>query len=385
MSLGWMGLASLFLIALFGGTEAHTDRDIVYAARYYAPPGSHRTSHFHLYRISPDGTGRTQLTFGNNDDYGPKWSPDGRWIAFTRQTTSGKSALYLIRSTSSPIKQLTGAGFTSGAEDDYSAGWSPDGRLYGVVHTVFNKTALDSVSLIDPITKRVSHRLTGANGFLWSPDGKHAYIRYNKIDAILDLISGKQIAVQTPAQQRPAGLDNVVWSDNQTLVEIVNDPVDEPVHLSLFGLDGRETRRVLCRWGKSTQNPFTNSIDPWGRSLLPVPGIRHLLVYVQDEGNSGTRPDNVYYLADTQTGQMTKFTEGQFLAWVPYGTMFCTAEARHLADYGKPVNGYQKSLYVASLQIGRKKSGKMKNITPGLVWVTGADWRKPPKSASRRM
>ena len=62
--------------------RASADRDIVYAARYYAPPGSHRTSHAHLYRINPDGTGKTQLTFGAGDEEAPKWSADGTQITF---------------------------------------------------------------------------------------------------------------------------------------------------------------------------------------------------------------------------------------------------------------------------------------------------------------
>ena len=66
----------LLMLGLCG--TAHADRDIVYSARYYAPPGSHRTSHFHIYRINPDGTGKTQLTFGMLDDYAPKWSADGK-------------------------------------------------------------------------------------------------------------------------------------------------------------------------------------------------------------------------------------------------------------------------------------------------------------------
>ena len=74
----------LFLLSLLSAPPAFADRDIVYAARYYAPPGSHRTSHFHIYRINPDGTGKTQLTFGRADDYKPKWSPDGRRITYVQ-------------------------------------------------------------------------------------------------------------------------------------------------------------------------------------------------------------------------------------------------------------------------------------------------------------
>lgn len=80
-----------FLLFLCGA--AHADRDIVYSARYYAPPGSHRTSHFHIYRISPDGTGRTQLTFGKADEEMPQWSSSGRQITYLENTQTSKPLL----------------------------------------------------------------------------------------------------------------------------------------------------------------------------------------------------------------------------------------------------------------------------------------------------
>ena len=84
----WLGSMIFSLIGLSAGIAAQADRDIVYAARYYAPPGSHRTSHFHLYRINPDGTGRTQLTFGNGDEERPHWSADGLRVRFVEDTES---------------------------------------------------------------------------------------------------------------------------------------------------------------------------------------------------------------------------------------------------------------------------------------------------------
>jgi len=84
----WLGSMIFSLIGLSAGIAAQADRDIVYAARYYAPPGSHRTSHFHLYRINPDGTGRTQLTFGAGDEERPHWSADGLRVRFVEDTES---------------------------------------------------------------------------------------------------------------------------------------------------------------------------------------------------------------------------------------------------------------------------------------------------------
>ena len=72
----------LLLVLLSVCRVCHADRDIVYSARYYTPPGSHRTSHFHIYRINPDGTGRMQLTFGTADEEYPRWSENGDQITF---------------------------------------------------------------------------------------------------------------------------------------------------------------------------------------------------------------------------------------------------------------------------------------------------------------
>lgn len=72
-----------FVLCLFSAAAVcRADRDIVYAARYYTSLGSHRTSYFHIYRINPDGTGKTQLTFGSCNEYTPKWSANGRQITF---------------------------------------------------------------------------------------------------------------------------------------------------------------------------------------------------------------------------------------------------------------------------------------------------------------
>ena len=90
----------LLLLGLCG--TAHADRDIVYSARYYAPPGSHRTSHFHIYRINPDGRGKTQLTFGSDEEYDPKWSADGRQVT------------YIERSSTSAVDKLCGTDASGG-------------------------------------------------------------------------------------------------------------------------------------------------------------------------------------------------------------------------------------------------------------------------------
>jgi hypothetical protein len=94
---------------LICATSVRADRDIVYGARYYSPPGSRITTHYHIYRIRPDGTGKMQVTFGPNDDTGPIWSADGRQIIFTRShqyvceiPSGGGDVRYLARYSNQP-------------------------------------------------------------------------------------------------------------------------------------------------------------------------------------------------------------------------------------------------------------------------------------------
>lgn len=63
-----------------------------------------------------------QFTFGKSSEQNPRWSPDGRTIAFTSNRT-GKSELWLIPADGGEARQLTKLGGNVG---DF--GWSPDGR-----------------------------------------------------------------------------------------------------------------------------------------------------------------------------------------------------------------------------------------------------------------
>src|ERR1051325_11194949 len=39
-------------------------------------------SHTHVWRVNWDGSGATQLTFSDDSENSPRWSPDGKRIAF---------------------------------------------------------------------------------------------------------------------------------------------------------------------------------------------------------------------------------------------------------------------------------------------------------------
>ena len=51
----------------------------------------------HIYRINADGTNQVQLTFGEHGESAPRWSPDGKAIAFTaRRDSDTHNQVYLL-------------------------------------------------------------------------------------------------------------------------------------------------------------------------------------------------------------------------------------------------------------------------------------------------
>ena len=59
--------------------------------KYLEPSGG-----FQIFAINPDGAGDTQLTSDGSNEH-PRWSPDGRYIAFSSKR-GGKESIFIMRS-----------------------------------------------------------------------------------------------------------------------------------------------------------------------------------------------------------------------------------------------------------------------------------------------
>jgi Tol biopolymer transport system component len=120
-----------------------------------------------LWRSRVDGSERTQLTFPSLRAFNPRWSPDGKQIAFSGFLPGTTFNVYLISSEGGTPKRIYPS-----EQIQMDVSWSPDGNslLYGSLpgHDA-------PIHIIDLKTQRVSS-LPGSDGFNsphWSPDGKH--------------------------------------------------------------------------------------------------------------------------------------------------------------------------------------------------------------------
>ena len=125
-----------------------------------------------LWRCRADGSERAQLTFPPNETVLPRWSPDGKRIAFMSRPPDGRWKIYTIAPSGGSAEQLV-----PGDEDAGNPTWSPDGRTLAFAGTPWvhqfapHSTA---IRLLDVNTRKVT-TLPDTDGLWaprWSPDGK---------------------------------------------------------------------------------------------------------------------------------------------------------------------------------------------------------------------
>jgi Tol biopolymer transport system component len=128
--------------------------------------------------MNDDGSGRRRLTTNTlSKDRDPRWSPDGKRIAFTRfmdkERTQTSSELFIMNADGTDQKRLT----HNTVADGYPS-WSPDGQYlaFDSGRSGNRRHGKSEVYVIELASQTVQ-RLTGAEGELgsvvpdWSPDG----------------------------------------------------------------------------------------------------------------------------------------------------------------------------------------------------------------------
>jgi Tol biopolymer transport system component len=77
-----------------------------------------------------DGSVNRALTFGESEQTHPRWSPDGKWLAFLSSRTDEKEndQLWILSSAGGEAEQLT---HEKGSVDDFA--WAPDSKRVALV------------------------------------------------------------------------------------------------------------------------------------------------------------------------------------------------------------------------------------------------------------
>lgn len=96
--------------------------------------GVYKDGDSELFTISPDGSGKTQLTDNDISDVEAEWSPDGSKIAFVRNLPETNRKVHIMNADGSGVYELTHQ-----FSQERSPSWSPDGSK--MVYMVYSEGA----------------------------------------------------------------------------------------------------------------------------------------------------------------------------------------------------------------------------------------------------
>lgn len=132
--------ASVWTVGLDGGQPLEVTRHPGFDDRTprWSPDGKriafvgHRQGRDEIEVVASEGGLALQMTFGRWDNTDPAWSPDGRWIAFISQRSDRdlySNNLFMVPSDGGELIRLT----EDDTANDRSPAWSPDGSTIGFV------------------------------------------------------------------------------------------------------------------------------------------------------------------------------------------------------------------------------------------------------------
>jgi Tol biopolymer transport system component len=134
--------------------------------------GSSRSGTMQVWVSNADGSSPVRLTNAKRFAGSPRWSPDGRWLAYDSQDADPQWDIYVIEAAGGQPRRIT-----NHPADDHVPSWSPDGKW---IYFGSNRTGSQQIFRV-PAAGGEPVQVTRNGGYtaLVSPDGKTLY--YNKI------------------------------------------------------------------------------------------------------------------------------------------------------------------------------------------------------------
>ncbi len=228
-----------------------------------------------VWLCNSNGSNAIQLTKGDKNSSNPKWSPDGKWIAFTSSRDS-KTNLYMLPVDGGESEKLTDVKTSVGNYE-----WSHDGKMIGfaMIDAAADKEEKDKKSKNDwyymdeevkqnrlyvlwlnqkdtggkYVQKKLTKENYNVNTFDWSADGRSIAYSHGKSPevndnvysdiSLVDIESGSIKSIAATG----AGETNPLFSPDGKFIAYYStaDPVDwsGPRHAKIYSLtDGKSWR-----------------------------------------------------------------------------------------------------------------------------------------------
>lgn len=323
------------------------DRPLVVSARFYHPT---KPTHFQLYRLNPDGSGRQTLTNAGAEDYTPRWSRDGNRILFVRsfeQLNPVRLELHQISADGSDDKKLWET------TSQYKPTFFTDGD--DVILTLGRQRIVIQVSTGRQVqlTERPEGQLAPKGGYR---------------------VVGNTILSESAAPvPLPPELEAMGWLSETTLLcatrERPENRFQEPPWLHVVTHKGAIVRSFKVRYELGADAVVRREGPGRWRRALPVPWSKEQALLGCERGDSTAGMWQASLLLDLASGKAQPFVEHGRLAIAPNSFEYVTTYNRRRAIY------HGRQITLQPLVTGdRRQPTKQRTLLAGDVEVNSADW-----------
>lgn len=150
------------------------------------------TNKYQIYKLNLDGTGLTQLTFEENVNEVPRWSPDGEKIAFVQSTYADQSQVMMMDADGGNVKGIsTYWAYVEAPE------WSPDGTM--LVYLRLGGIYIADTSSINGSMEQLI--LPYGNNPQWSIDGTKILFNSGYLADSLGISQGNFFSIEIETEE----------------------------------------------------------------------------------------------------------------------------------------------------------------------------------------